>query len=488
MLKHFKLMYTLCSLSIMCVVGTTLSGANTRELLGSTFLDCADSTRQRIKDVLYHGVEIVDTVRVLRNVPTRQVIRGRESKTEKVEENTFDVITTLTTKRTDTLLIPDTQSQFPTPVFGVEVEAIDQWLGGLTCMPFLPFVFFDENSAVIPNRYLDEGEQTKTTVWNRPDYFVRLQNEVLMRLGKALQLLPECTVTLVGCNSNFGLERENEELSYRRANSIQHYLHENFKIDKSRISVEAQNLPTYAWDSKTESGAAFNQRVELRASCTDVLSVMVEFQTHELSDVDNLKEVLLFKPRISAGAELTFWELKVTQAETVLKSFSGNTSIPQQLEWVLDSATVGRISSDVDLTYQLTARNNRGESASYSNSILGFNQSASVYLIPFYDAYSTQVPSGLDSMLSEIRSTAKPASTIRITGYSTPLANEPLSKKIALERANNVRLALDFNNQDGQHKTHRVVIDEKAVPHSFNTPDERIIFNAVRVVVCTERK
>lgn len=469
-------------------MGTSLSDAGSVNVIEPDVLQRADTTQQRIKDVLYNAVEIVDTVRALRNVPGRMVIRGRELKTERVEETSFDVITTVTTKRTDTLLIPSSQSQFPTPVFSVEVEAVDRWHGGLACMPFLPFVFFDENSAVIPNRYLDEGEQKKSMVWNEPDYFVQLQNEVLMRLGRALQLLPECTVTLVGCNSNFGLERENKELSYRRAISIQHYLHENFKIDKGRVSVVAQNLPTFAWDSRTESGAAFNQRVELRANCTDVLNVMVEFKTHELSDVDKMKEVLLFKPQISAGAELTFWELKVTQEETVLKSFSGNASLPLQLEWVTDSATIGRISPDVDLTYHLTARNNRGESASYSHSIMGFNQCAYVFLIPFYDANSTQLPSGLDSLLSEIRGTTKPASTIRITGYSTPLTNEPLSKKIALERANNVRLALDVDDQDGQHETHRMLIDEMAVPHTFNTPDERMIFNSVRVVVYKTRE
>ncbi len=144
-------------------------------------------------------------------------------------------------------------------------------------MPLLPYVFFDYNSEKIPARYNTSSAATGFSIESLQG---RTEEEVnhqgLNVLGARMKQKPSAKIKLTGTNSNSGDERNNIQLSKKRALAIRDYLVNSWGIDGSRIIVDQRNLPELPTNPVTKAGMEENRRVEISsddASITEPVKI-----------------------------------------------------------------------------------------------------------------------------------------------------------------------------------------------------------------------
>ncbi len=139
---------------------------------------------------------------------------------------------------------------------------------GESIMPLLNYLFFEENSANIPERYRRiVATQTKGYRADDPRMVSTLDHyyDMLNIIGQRMRDHRNARIRLVGCNADRGAEKGATELSRRRAVALRSYLTEVWGIAPERLVVEARNLPQVPGRAlgSTDAADEENRRVEV---------------------------------------------------------------------------------------------------------------------------------------------------------------------------------------------------------------------------------
>jgi OOP family OmpA-OmpF porin len=90
------------------------------------------------------------------------------------------------------------------------------------------------------------------------------QNETLLnKINRAIEVFPACTVLVEGHTDSQGGARLNQQLSQNRAESVQNYLIEAFRIVPTRISAQGFGSIRPIATNETKEGRAKNRRIDL---------------------------------------------------------------------------------------------------------------------------------------------------------------------------------------------------------------------------------
>lgn len=202
--------------------------------------------------------------------------------------------------------------------------------------PLLNYVFFDENSAEIPRRYKRITEKEKEDFSFKQFYDLKTMDvyyQVLNIIGKRMQFYPQSQITLVGCNSDQGLEKNNTELSRKRAQTVKDYLVKEWEIEPGRIEVKARDLPENPSNVNDPDGIEENRRVEIKANIDQVFEPMIIRDTLRTSNPPHIR----FKPNINSDIGVKRWKIVTSQEGRDLRVFSGTGDIPEQVDWNLET-------------------------------------------------------------------------------------------------------------------------------------------------------
>lgn len=176
--------------------------------------------------------------------------------------------------------IADTKAKMP---------ELDNWRGLVmvekqvwNLYPLLTYVFFEEGSAEIPNRYImfedanDEYKQyfSDTTIKGGTlDKYYHVLNIIGFRLNEH----PDTKITITGTNDNVTeAEKGNLELSENRMLAVKKYLNDVWKIDDSRIKTEKRNFPDTKSNPKDSLGIQENRRVEIYSDSWEIMKPVFE--------------------------------------------------------------------------------------------------------------------------------------------------------------------------------------------------------------------
>ncbi len=165
--------------------------------------------------------------------------------------------------------VDENGNEIPNPVFTIE-EFVSNRLD-----PLLNYVFFEDNSSEIPNRYM-KLNNSDARDFEINDLFrestLDIYYNMLNIIGKRMYVHKETTITLVGCNSNLNEEEGNLELSENRAKEVKEYLVDVWNIDENRIKTESRNLPEQASTPIEEADKIQeNRRVEIYSDSYEIL-------------------------------------------------------------------------------------------------------------------------------------------------------------------------------------------------------------------------
>lgn len=188
--------------------------------------------------------------------------------------------------------------------------------------PILPYVFFDESSSEIPSRYQQLNEM-QASQFNEQSL---MNSDVLDRYyhvmnlaGNRLKNNPNLSITIIGNSAGGGQEKRNIVLARKRAENVARYLEQAWRIDPSRITINAKPIPDNPSNIGYPEGLAENRRVELAFSDPSIFEVLTIMDSTLSIQPDEIQ----MKGRMISGTMIERWRLTIMNDTNLLEERLG---------------------------------------------------------------------------------------------------------------------------------------------------------------------
>jgi outer membrane protein OmpA-like peptidoglycan-associated protein len=319
--------------------------------------------------------------------------------------------------------------------------------------PLLPYIFFEDKSAQIPARYVQDPAQFSEGGLKQLPPLQRY-HQLLNIAGKRMKERPQLRLTITGCASGGLSERGNRDLARRRAMAIQDYLLKEWQIDSQRIQIIARDVPENPTNILYPEGQAENRRAELQFNEVSSLETLTLRDT--LQKV--LPDLLEIRPAVKADAGLQEWRTTLsTYSGRMLYEYYGKGMPDRRLEW---KPVFTELPKENDsLILKLEATDAAGQKASIST-MLGYTYSSAsmqknartkggreirTYSLILFNFDRAELDERNARILYEIRKNLPATGAhITITGSTDVLGDEKRNKALALERARATAAALNM--------------------------------------------
>ncbi len=335
----------------------------------------------------------------------------------------------------------------------------------------LNYVFFDENSAAIPNRYhLLHAKASDTSGVVASDTFdlatidtidvatietfdinrihsnnkLKTYYHVLNIVGRRLVDNPSATIRLTGCNQDVRDESNNLALSRSRALAVKQYLADVWHINDKRIVVDERNLPVKAANTTMQDGAEENRRVELATDDVRVLAPLVKHDTVQSTTTPTIR----IRPRITSDVPIDTWRLTIAHAGVTLHALDGKGLPAAFIDWHTENSVRALLKSGADLTCSLFVVNadksealtearlpvDRFTISRKQSERLG-DKEIDRYSLILFDVRSADISSADRAIIDLIKSNIHRESYVRVIGYSDRLGDAKYNQQLAESRA-----------------------------------------------------
>ncbi|MGA2296561.1 MAG: OmpA family protein [FCB group bacterium] len=418
---------------------------------------------------IYEKKEQIDTIRIESGlISSNTFSKGKPvfRQEEKSREN--ETVITDITLRTDTIFSPKSinlKSDITTvgldkggneiPVSSINMEEFIS----RNLQPLLPYIFFDDGSATIPDRYtkISSQDAMKFKLSNLYKYeTLPTYYQILNILGKRMLENPKSKITLTGCHSNVGSESNNTSLSNKRAEAVKDYLMKIWGIDNSRIITKARDLPEKSSLPETEEQkAAENKRVEIESSDFQIVAPVLTTDTLRRSSIESIR----FKPNINSEAGIKQVNLKVYQDKSLILDTNNNYSV-KNIDWhfLKNSQFVPKTNSTLE--YNLNVVDNKNQTSNTESKAIPIklitvqekrlrgkisDKEFDKYSLILFNFDKSDISGINENIIDIIKHRLKYNSTVKITGYTDILGLESYNKELSLRRATSTAKALKLD-------------------------------------------
>ncbi len=346
----------------------------------------------------------------------------------------------------------------PDPIIKIE-EMISTRL-----QPLLNYIFFDENSSELPARYkkltakkpksfnIDDMHDTPTLI----TYY-----NILNIIGKRMQEIPSATITITGCNSNSGLEKNNLGLSEQRAKAVFNYLNDIWDIPESRMKIQIRNLPDQASSAKQSGnqdypdGLAENRRVEITSDNNEILKPLLTYGKRFKID----PPALYLKAKVNTDIAVREWNMKYYSNSVMIDSLGRSNIAPDSIFWDVDSRKL-LISetkpAKIDVTFNVV---NQKEQKSFAETAIpveitsksegeGKDTTYDEYSLILFDFASDKIGESNQKIIDIIKQRVNPGATVSIVGHTDRVGSEKVNQKLSERRAKSSERALSFDAEN----------------------------------------
>jgi len=314
-------------------------------------------------------------------------------------------------------------------------------------VPLLPYIFFDEGSAVIPSRYTRSGATgfSEQSSLDGKDA-IQANHEILDVIGSRMKNNPNMRVKLTGTNSNTKDEKNNIELSKARAQAVADYIENTWGISPSRITIDQRNLPEVPTNPVTKAGMAENRRVEITSTNRDLTSpVKIENRQNLSVGATTVRYDVSLSPDPSAHPYKS-WSIALdTGSVPIVPTLSGNGAPPATTTEDIPNA---QQLVDKPVHYTLTVTDDKGQ----TTHVDGFTQikaktvdrnNLEKYAMLSFDFDRADINPRARQMLDLIgESISGGATGVKIDGYCDSTGSAEYNQVLSEARANGAITAL----------------------------------------------
>lgn len=347
------------------------------------------------------------------------------------------------------------------------------------------YVFFDDSSAVIPQRY------SQLSILEAENFRLRdlessgtlgIYYNILNIVGKRMQLYPDATITLTGCTSGGDSEKDKPNLSKDRVDAVRSYLMDFWKIDSKRIGVKYRDIPEIASNIKNEDGLAENRRVEITSKSWEILDVLSFNDTvRQLSS-----PIIALNAQAKAGAGVAKWQITASQSRKVLKEYKGNSEIPSEpFKWNLakEPNTIPKLGEPISLSIDITDK--EGKSELFMGTPITIKQyydqkeRIETFSLIIFGFNVSSVNETNQRILNMIKARITPNSIVTVTGFTDRTGAADYNQKLSDRRAKEIGKILKVpEGKSGGKGGSELLYDN-------NLPEGRFYCRTVRVTIET---
>ncbi len=316
--------------------------------------------------------------------------------------------------------------------------------------PLLPALYFDPNSAAIPERYsrLQQPETESFTLLKIAGLgALELSHNLLDLVGYRMRMQPAARLNIFGATS----QEEPPELAQVRGRAVRDYLADVWKISRSRLEIMRSGTgPLSRSEETSEDGRSENRRVTLSSTTPGLLAPLA---TERIGRDFNPPRIKLF-PVIESGAGIRRWSITIRQGEHQLALFEGNgdanfAPLRSDLTWRLNDeridSTLGRLTAElvvtdsagqtISATDQLDLVMRRdGRVVETGREVDGDVERLSYSLVAF-GYRSSSGDSQHQLRLRELAGRIRDSATVSVTGYTDRIGDDAYNQKLSLGRA-----------------------------------------------------
>ena len=341
---------------------------------------------------------------------------------------------------------------------------------------FLNYVFFEEGSAEIPERYivyLEDARRRFNTAALHNKSKLEVYYQSLNVLGSRMLEYPSSKITLTGTNANVGVELGNLDLSRRRAEAVRDYLVRSWGIDPKRIAIAARNLPAVASNPDSADGIEENRRVEVATDHLELISPVETMDT--LRTVD--PPVLRLRGTQTVEAGPGEWRMVLAQGGRTLGQLEGRGTPMQAIDFNLldDPQRIPLTEEPIIATYvQTDARGRTVTSTDQANvdqvtiqrkreEQLGDVTFENYNLITFEFDKSTLSPINR-RIANVIKGRIRPTSEVEIIGYTDRLGLAEHNLELSRQRALSTAAALGVSAANARGAGENTTLFDNELP------------------------
>ncbi len=368
-------------------------------------------------------------------------------------------------------------------------------------VPLLPAVFFDPNSAAIPERYAQLAPPGEAPRGGQADSFdeavssagnaERAHHQTLNLFGSRLRRSPGARITITGTT---GSDEENRmKLAGDRASAVADYLADVWEISRERIVVRSRLDPSIPSNAEYPEGRAENRRVELEFSDESI------YRPVQLRSVEPITEPadIPFHLEASSPLGISRWEVKVAGMDgSPLERIGGDGAPPQNISWELTNADREKILSTGSAVYTLAVFDSTGRSVLTRPQELPLRtdttisvtssadkpDNAAEFLLVTFDFNRADLTRRGRQELKAILDRIGPNSRVSVTGYTDQTGDQTRNIALATERARRVASLMP----KGVEVESRGAAPEEA-PYNGDSPEGRFLSRTVRVVIANPK-
>lgn len=344
--------------------------------------------------------------------------------------------------------------------------------------PLLNYVFFDYNSSELPQRYvtLNNEDVDKFNI----DKLINLDiintyYNVLNIVGYRLRQKENAKITLIGCNSNLNDEKNNLELSKKRAETIKDYFVHTWNIEENRINIESRNLPKQASKSEDINGQFENMRVEIISDDEEIYESLIAIDT--VRSVYQKKIRFISNIKSDSNVKKIDLTLQQDNKEIVGYNINMNDTI-SYFSWDWEINEKFNILNTNPINYQIIIEDEFGQVFKTKKQILPIDQiSVDIkrlekikdvvyenYSLILFDYGKTELASEHKKVVDFVKSRISPNAKVKIIGYTDSMGEDNINERISTQRAKVTHKRLDIPKAEFIGKGEKDLLFDNTLP------------------------